>query len=92
MNIINQRCIDAIEDGSFPCNPIPFANALAALVRERGTDSIKSRDAQRILWILISQSYGQLAVVDTIEEWSRLTSASNEMDGTSGSISDEIKL
>ena len=57
---------------SFPCNPIPFANGLAELVRERGTDAIRSPDAQRILWILMAQSYGQLATIDLCDEWSKL--------------------
>ena len=67
------RVYDAIEDESFPCNPIPFANGLAAHVREHGTDSIKSDDAKRILWILMGQAYGQVAKIDLVDEWNRLT-------------------
>jgi hypothetical protein len=63
----------AMESDAFPCNPIPFANGLAELVRERGTDSIKSEDARRILWILMAQSYGQLAKIDLCDEWDKLT-------------------
>ncbi len=63
----------AIESPSFPCNPIPFANGLADLVRDNGTDSIKSDDAKRILWILMAQSYGQLATIDLCDEWDKLT-------------------
>ena len=69
-----QPHIDAIESESFPCNPIPFANALSELVRENGTDSIKGRDAKRVLWILMSQAYGQMATIDLSEEWCTLTS------------------
>ena len=67
------RLTTALESESFPCNPIPFANGLADLVRERGTDSIKSQDAKRILWILMSQAYGQLATIDLCDEWDALT-------------------
>lgn len=62
----------ALESESFPCNPIPFANGLAELVREQGTDAIRSPDAKRILWILMAQSYGQLATIDLCDEWDKL--------------------
>ena len=67
------RVYDAIEDESFPCNPIPFATGLADHVRKHGTDSIQSDDAKRILWILIGQAYGQVAKIDLVDEWNRLT-------------------
>ncbi len=70
----------AIESESFPVNPIPFANGLADHVREHGTDSIKSDDAKRILWILMGQAYGQLAMIDLCEEWDRLTKQAREED------------
>ena len=55
---------------SFPCNPIPFANRIATLVRERGTDSIKNdKDVKACLWILMAQAYGQLATIDLGKEW-----------------------
>ena len=63
----------AIDGESFPCNPIPFANSLADHVREFGTDSIKTDDAKKILWILMGQAYGQLATIDLSDEWDRLT-------------------
>ncbi len=62
----------AFSGGSFPCNPIPFATALATHVREFGTDSIKSDDAKKILWILMTQAYGQLATINLSDEWDRL--------------------
>ena len=64
--------LTAIESESFPCNPVPFANGLADLVLNRGTDSIKTDDAKRILWILMCQAYGQLATIDLSAEWDRL--------------------
>ena len=68
-----ERLTGALAEESFPCNPIPFANGLADLVRGRGTDSIKSDDAKRILWVLMGQAYGQLATIDLSDEWDRLT-------------------
>ena len=62
----------AMFSSSFPCNPIPFAKGLAELVKENGTDSIRSDDAKAILWVLMAQAYGQLSKVDLCEEWSRL--------------------
>lgn len=63
---------DAIFCEAMPCNPIPFARGLAALVSEKGTDAIKSDAAKRILWVLMAQAYGQMAKIDLSDEWSRL--------------------
>lgn len=68
-----EDCANAIESAVMPCNPIPFANSLANGVRAKGTDWIKSRQAQRILWVLLSQSYGQLSTIDLLDEYERLT-------------------
>lgn len=71
--LLKDAVYTAIDGESFPCNPIPFANALAEHVREFGTDSIKSDDAKKILWILMGQAYGQLGTIDLSDEWDRLT-------------------
>jgi hypothetical protein len=63
---------------SLPCNPIPFLTDLADLVREQGTDAIKSDKAKRLLWVVIAQSYGQLACVDLCKEFTRLHEAEAE--------------
>jgi len=57
---------------AFPCNPTPFALGLAELVREQGTDSIKTDESKRILFVLIAQSYGQLSTVDLMDEHRKL--------------------
>ena len=67
------RLAEALESEAFPCNPIPFASGLAKLVRMKGTDAIKTDEAKRILWVLMAQSYGQLATIDLHDEWGRLT-------------------
>lgn len=72
-DIRDDTIYNAIASDSFPCNPIPFATGLADHVRKHGTDSIQSDDAKRILWILIGQAYGQVAKIDLVDEWNRLT-------------------
>lgn len=67
-----KRLAGAMFATSLPCNPIPFARGLADLVSDNGTDSIKSDNAKRVLWILIAQAYGEVATIDLCEEWSRL--------------------
>ncbi len=62
----------AFDNDDFPCNSIPFATALEEHVRVFGTDSIKSDDAKKILWVLMGQAYGQLATIDLCKEWNRL--------------------
>ncbi len=69
----NEKLFTALESDAFPCNPIPFANGLAEYVRENGTDWIRDDNARRLLWILMAQSYGQLATIDLCAEWERLT-------------------
>ena len=68
----DQRLLNAFRSPAFPCNPIPFANGMAGLVKERGTDSITSDEAKRILWVLMAQAYGQLGTIQLSDEWSRL--------------------
>lgn len=63
---------------SFPCNPIPFAIGIADYVREHGTDSVRSDAVKRILWILMAQSYGQMASIDLCAEWNRLSKSYTE--------------
>ena len=57
---------------AFPCNPIPFARRIEALVKERGSDAIKSDEVKACLWILNAQAYGQMGEIDLHDEWSRL--------------------
>jgi len=71
--MLEGKVYTAFDGESFPCNPIPFATALAAHVREFGTDSIKDDKAKAILWILMGQAYGQLATIDMSDEWDRLS-------------------
>lgn len=69
------RLVHAFQSPCFPCNPIPFAQGLADYVRENGTDKIKSDEAKSMLWILMAQSYGQVATIDLMREFDRLDKA-----------------
>jgi hypothetical protein len=62
----------AMFNSSFPVNPIPFANGISEMVMNEGTDAIKSDEVKKVLWVLMAQSYGQLATIDLCEEWDRL--------------------
>jgi hypothetical protein len=73
-----ELCADAMFSCGFPCNPIPFALALASYVGKKGSDSIKDDTAKRILWILMAQSYGQLSRIDLSDEWDRLNKIKGE--------------
>ena len=66
------RLTNAMFDQSFPVNPIPFAQGLADFIRDNGSDSITSTNARRILWVLLAQSYGQLATINLNTEWTDL--------------------
>lgn len=60
---------EALFKNNLPVNPIPFATALSQFVAKNGTDSIRSDEAKRILWILMAQAYGELANINLPEEW-----------------------
>lgn len=62
----------AFKQDSFPVNPQPFANAIAAGCKEFGTDWIRSDEARALLFVLMAQSHGQLARINLFEEWARL--------------------
>jgi hypothetical protein len=65
----NMSIQDAMFANSIPCNPKPFANGLT----EFDSVSIQSDEAKRILWVLMAQSYGQLATIDLTREYMRLS-------------------
>jgi hypothetical protein len=57
---------------AMPCNPNPFLRGLVEGLTERGTRWLRTNEAKRILWIVMAQAYGQLAVIDLTKEWDRL--------------------
>jgi hypothetical protein len=61
----------AFLSASLPCNPIPFINRLHELVKDN-MDNVTSDQFKANLWILLTQSYGQLFSVDSCDEYSRL--------------------
>lgn len=68
----------AMFNSSFPVNPIPFANGISEMVMNEGTDAIKSDEVKKVLWVLMAQSYGQLAKIDLCDEWDRLYALNKE--------------
>lgn len=62
----------AMFNPSFPCNPIPFLHGLIEGCKNYGTDYLKTIEAQRILFVVIALSYGQLFNLDSLDEYSRL--------------------
>ncbi len=63
---------------AIPCNPTPFAIALAENVHHYGTDWIKTDEAKRILFVLNMQAYGQLFHLDAPAEFERLLSTNKK--------------
>ena len=59
-------------DECLPVNPLPFLLKATDLIREKGTDYVKSDQIKAILWVILAHSYGQLATINLCEEWERL--------------------
>ena len=61
-----------------PCNSLPFLRRLREILEEARTNTLESlngeaRDrARAVMWVLMSQLYGQLATVDLMDEWEDL--------------------
>ena len=60
---------EAMFESALPCNPIPFANAIAEGCKEKGSDYIKTDEAKRLLWILNVLAYGELSTIDLPKEY-----------------------
>lgn len=61
-----------------PCNSLPFLRRLREILDEAHTNSLESLSgearerARAVMWVLMSQLYGQLATVDLMDEWEAL--------------------
>jgi hypothetical protein len=71
------RIKDAMFANSMPCNPKPFAHALA---ENFDSASIKTDEAKQLLWVLMAQAYGELATIDLYEEYKRLSDLKKQRD------------
>jgi hypothetical protein len=60
---------DAMFANCLPCNPKPFASAL----KEFDSVSIRSDEAKKVLWVLMAQAYNELATIDMMDEYKRLS-------------------
>lgn len=64
------RAVQAFRSPAMPCNPRPFAAALSDLLANG--HPITGPEARAVLWILMVQSFGQLARIDLDAMWDTL--------------------
>ena len=68
----------ALFNDAFPCNSYPFLRRIEELLRENKTNNLSSLKGKELdkakacLFILLSQAYGQLFKIDSVEEFERL--------------------
>jgi hypothetical protein len=62
----------AMFQDNLPVNPLPFLLKIAEEVKQNGTDHIRSDRVKAMLWVILAQAYGQLAIIDLCAEWDRL--------------------
>lgn len=73
-----ERAKSAMFARSLPCNPKPFAYALA---EHFDSVSIKSDDAKMVLYTLMQMAYGELATINLYEEYKRLSEVYENQEG-----------
>ena len=61
----------AIHSPAFPCNPRPFARRIDELCRA-DSGAIRGPACQACLWVLMGQSFGQMATIDLCDLWTKL--------------------
>jgi len=66
----------AMFNESLPCNPIPFLNGLITGVKTFGTNWITLPEAKKILFTILLQSYGQCFILESWNEYQRLSKLS----------------
>lgn len=79
-NYERQKLMAAMFSASLPVNPIPFLQGLIDLLKEKGTDAIKSDEAKMMLWTINANAYTQLGSIDMYAEWQRLFEAQRTID------------
>ena len=75
----------AFQSASLPCNSLPFIDRLREILKERETNSldllrnsetaenrVALRRAKAVMWVLMSQLYGQGGTVDLYAEYDEL--------------------
>lgn len=72
-NSITIEYATAFKNPAFPTNPLPFANAIFNGVHENGNEWMKTDEAKGILFTLNAMAYGQLFMIDALEEFQRLS-------------------
>jgi hypothetical protein len=65
---------------ALPTNPTPFLNALIVGVKEEGTNWLRSDEARRLIWLINTMSFSDMATINQTEEFNRLyTEKFNEL-------------
>ena len=76
-----QHIEDTMCDESLPVNTIAMCNRLIEILSDNDTNNTESLRAKnsdgferfrKCVWLINSQLFGQLAIIDMTEEWSRL--------------------
>lgn len=70
-----ERATRAFRADSLPCNPRPFITALASLVETDGPAVLQAPKGRAVLWVLLSQAFGQCATVNLMSLWDELDAA-----------------
>jgi hypothetical protein len=65
--------IDTTAENAVPSDPLPLLIELTEKTRDNGTDYIKTDQAKMYLLTINQMAYGQLATIDTIAEFERLS-------------------
>ena len=69
---------DTIHDNSLPINTIAMCNRLIEILRESDTNCVMSLDDvnrikfRKCLWLINQQVFGQMGVIDMVNEWDHL--------------------
>jgi hypothetical protein len=64
------QAIQAFRSPAMPSNPRPFAAALSDVLADG--HAITSPEARAVLWVLMCQSFGQMARIDLDAMWDTL--------------------
>lgn len=63
----------AFKSPALPCNPLPLLNELIEETKKQGTGFIKTDAGKMLLWTINAIAYGDLATIDQVEEFNKLS-------------------
>jgi hypothetical protein len=77
---LNNHIEETIASQNLPVNTKSMLNRMSELMEEKSTNSlqgIQDRRIRKLLWLLNSQVFGQLAIINMEQEWKELTNGSD---------------